>query len=259
MIIKSIGVGLITHNSPERLKQSSITVPDWIENFVIVNDGTPYEESIYPKKAKIITHEINKSVGASKNTAIKYLTKLNCEHIFLMEDDALIKNENVFEQYIEISLITGLKHLNYALHGSDNKINGNPQPTIMIDYPNNVKIDLYHHCLGAFSYYHKSVFEKIGLFDEYYKNAWEHVDHTYLAYKNGLASPFWYFADIHNSWEYLSDVENCFETSTIRQNQNWDNNIKRGALHFYNKYGYNPTMIPIETESNVISFLRSIL
>ena len=38
----------------------------------------------------------------------------DCEHIFIMEDDILIKDENVFKEYIRHSLISGIKHLNFA-------------------------------------------------------------------------------------------------------------------------------------------------
>ena len=49
-----IGLGLVTYKAEHRILQSAITVPDWIENFVIVNDGTPYNPESYPEKAHII-------------------------------------------------------------------------------------------------------------------------------------------------------------------------------------------------------------
>ena len=84
---------MVTYNAEHRIKQSAFTVPNWVKNFVIVNDGTPYSEDSYPKGAHIIQHETNKSVGAAKTTAIKYLLEnTDCEHIFLMEDDIIIKD-----------------------------------------------------------------------------------------------------------------------------------------------------------------------
>ena len=38
---KSIGIGITTYNAPSRLHSLLETLPDFIENVIIVNDGTP--------------------------------------------------------------------------------------------------------------------------------------------------------------------------------------------------------------------------
>ena len=82
----SIGFGMVTYNAEHRIRQSAFTVPKWIKNFVIVNDGTPYPEDAYPPHAKVIQHKTNKSVGVAKTTAINYLLgNKKCEHIFFNE------------------------------------------------------------------------------------------------------------------------------------------------------------------------------
>ena len=116
-----IGLGLVTYKAEHRILQSAITVPEWIENFVIVNDGTPYNPESYPKQAHIIQHEVNECVGNSKSDAINYLISKGCEHIFIMEDDVLIKDDSVFERYIKASEVSGIKHLSYALQGPANR------------------------------------------------------------------------------------------------------------------------------------------
>lgn len=254
-----IGLGLVTYNSPHRIIQSAFTVPKWIKNYVIVNDGTPYPENCYPNHAKIIQHEKNQCVGAAKSTAIKYLMDQGCEHIFIMEDDILIKDENVFKEYIRHSALSGIKHLNFALHGPANKkgstgfrtlserkdTDGEPNPRMVMPYPDGIEMVFYPNCVGAFSYYHRCVIEKIGLFDPAFKNAWEHVDHTYEAVKNNFHPPFWYFADIAKSWEYLTDIPNSIENSTISRTPEWSENYKKGTLWYKKKHGYVPTDIPL--------------
>ncbi len=74
----SIGFGMVTYNAEHRIKQSAFTVPKWIKNFVIVNDGTPYPKEAFPEQAHIIQHETNKSVGAAKTTAINHLMEQEC-------------------------------------------------------------------------------------------------------------------------------------------------------------------------------------
>ena len=256
----SIGVGMVTYNNPYRIKESSFTIPSWIEHFVIVNDGTPYDPSVYPKHAHIIQHPYNKSVGQAKNSAMKYLLEKGCEHIFIIEDDILIQSDEVFDKYIKASLYSGIKHLNYALHGPANKKGAKgfenldergqqdyltePNPKQIIKYTDDIQIALYPNCVGAFSYYQREVLETIGLFDEFYKNAWEHVDHTMKAYQKGFTTPYWWFADIGESWKYIKDIEGSRQNSTISHDDKWSENFKRGMRHFYNKFGAAPTRVP---------------
>jgi glycosyltransferase involved in cell wall biosynthesis len=254
-----IGVGMTTYNAENRIKQSAFTIPKWVKNFVIVNDGTPYDKSSYPEQAHIIQHETNKCVGAAKNSSIKYLMDLGCEHIFLIEDDILIKDENVFEEYIKHSVISGIKHLNFALHGPANKKGSKgftsledrkdsdteANPRMIIPYPEGIEIALYPNCVGAFSYYHRSVIEKIGYFDPMFKNAWEHVDHTFQSIKSNFHPPFWYFADIQKSWEYLTDIPNSIEESTIARTPEWSENFRIGTQHYKKKNGVTPTETPL--------------
>jgi glycosyltransferase involved in cell wall biosynthesis len=272
MDIDKIGIGMTTYNAEHRIKQSAFTVPSWIKNFVIVNDGTPYDNSSYPEQAHLIQHETNMCVGAAKNSAMQYLMDKGCEHIFLMEDDILIKDEKVFEEYIRHSVLSGIKHLNFALHGPANKkgstgfktledrkdVDGEPNPRMVVPYPDGIKIALYPNCVGAFSYYHRSVLEKIGFFDPMFKNAWEHVEHTFQAIKNNFHPPFWYFADIDNSWVYLTDIPNSIAESTIARTPEWNDNFRRGTEHYKRKHGVTPTETPLmnpQTVYNTINFL----
>lgn len=271
---EKIGVGLTTYNAEHRIKLSAPNIPSWIKNFVIVNDGTPYDKNVYPENAHVIQHEKNKSVGAAKNSALNFLIEKGCEHIFLIEDDIIIKNESVFEEYIKHSIVSGIKHLNFALHGPANKkgstgfktledrkdSNNEPNPRVIIPYSTDVEIALYPNCVGAFSYYHISVINKIGLFDEKFKNAWEHVDHTYQAIKNNFHPPFWFFADINKSWEYLTDIPNSIENSTIARTPEWMENFQIATSWYKKKNGVVPTETPLADENRLkesINFLHS--
>jgi hypothetical protein len=255
----SVGVGLITCNAEHRILQSSVTVPKWVKNFVIVNDGRPYDKNHYPSHSHVIQHETNLGVGISKNSAVEYLMSKNCEHIFLIEDDIIIKDENVFEKYVEYSFITGIKHLNFALHGTGNKNGQSANPTLVVSYPNeDIKIALYNNCVGAFSYYHRKMFEEIGYFDTNFKNAWEHVEHTYQIIKKGYHPPFWYFADIHESWNFLEEIPNSLSESIIRNSPTWNKNVSDGSIWYKNKHGIYPSQTPLASENEVNKILEEI-
>lgn len=255
-----IGLGLVTYKAEHRILQSAITVPEWIENFVIVNDGTPYTPESYPKQAHIIQHEVNECVGKSKSDAMNYLIAKGCEHIFIMEDDVLIKDDSVFERYIKTSEVSGIKHLSYALQGPANRKDSKgfstleeraatdnlnePNPKTVLYYENDIKVALYPNSVGAFCYYHKDVIDKVGVFDPIFKNAWEHVEHSYQCYKNGFCPEFWWFPDIWESWLYLEDIENCITESTISHTPEWHLNYNIGAEHYKKKHGHYPTGAP---------------
>jgi hypothetical protein len=267
-----IGLGIITYNSPEKIKQSAFSVSG-VDEFVIVNDGRPYPADCYPSNATVIQHPENMKVARTKNDALKYLMEKNCEHIFLMEDDVIIKDPKVFKKYIEVSSLSGIRHLNFALQGPYNfKSQENdqekkdgllgrtfdekkaiPDPLLIIKYEAEHSVALYRACVGAFSYFHRSVIEKSGYFDEFFKNSWEHVEHTYRIIRDGFHPSFGWFADIKDSQNYLSNIENCMENSSIANDPQWKINSDAGEEYFKNKYGYKPTRIKCSKDEAIES------
>jgi GT2 family glycosyltransferase len=239
-----IGVGIITCERPKFFEKSVNSIPN-VDCIVVVNDGKPYNNDIYPNDVEIIQHDFNMSVGISKNHALKYLMDQECDHIFLMEDDIEITNENICDEYIKTAEISGIWHLNYGLHGNYNRSKeGKPVRRHVVDY-GDIKLSLYQNILGAWSYYYKGIIKNCGFLDQKYHNAWEHVDHTYTIIKKGLHPPFWYFADIHQSENFISDIKENFSGSKIRSDQNsWQNNMAIGASIYKEKWGFMPTETP---------------
>lgn len=219
-----IGVGIITCDRLEFFVKASNSLVNASKKYpnieiVIVNDGTSALET---PDINCINTLGRIGVGKAKNLALKELMSKNCEHIFLMEDDILIKNGEVFQKYIDTALNTGVKHLNFGLHGNHNlDLNKKPIVRKTINYTDGCKIDLYPNLLGAFSYYHIDVLDKCGLIDEEYYNALEHVDHTYQIIKEGYHPPFRWFADIHNSQNYLEDIVEDHKESKIRSDEDF--------------------------------------
>jgi hypothetical protein len=256
-----IGVGVITCDRQEFFEKCINSIPE-VNTLVVVNDGKTYPNSAYPSKIKeVIQHSTNKSVGVSKNEVLRYLIQDGCEHLFLIEDDMLIKNNDVFEKYINTAKTTGIYHFNYFAHGPANfKPNqyGIPNPRQIIDYGNDVKIGLYPNCVGAFSYYLKGVIKNVGYMDEHLINCWEHVMHTYEIIKKGLHPPFWYFADVYNSIDYIQEQCSSELNSTIRKTPEWRKNFYIGMERFKQKHGYYPTEIPDTHFNDVKNILKNI-
>lgn len=257
---KSIGIGITTYNSPSRLESLLETLPDFIENVIIVNDGTPYDSSIYKNKYDVLQHPINKGVAAAKNAAIRYLMGQDCEHIFLLEDDIIIKDSSVFEKYIQASKASGIKHFNYALQGygnasrtDDGTIN-HPTPVYCVDY-RDIEICFYHWCSGPLMYMHRECIDKVGYLDENFFNIHEHVDFTYRIIKENLHPPFWYFADIANAHYYIGDGSE-FRNTTIHKDEKYQERLRGADIYFSMKHEYKPLDIP---KASIEDFLLSLL
>lgn len=217
---KKIGVGIITCNRVNLFSACIKSVPD-VGPIIVVNDGLKYTENMYPGNIKeVIQHKRNKGVGRSKNEALEYLMKQDCTDIFLIEDDVKIINENVFDEYIIAAETSGIFHFNFAYHGPANKdFNGMPNPRKVYKYKNGISIG-FHKLLGAaFSYFKREVIEKVGYFNPIYKNANEHVAHTFQIIKAQYHTPFWWFADIQNSHLLIEDLDPDLRGSIIRKNK----------------------------------------
>ena len=282
----TVGLGIVTCNREDFLKKVLDSIPRHKNHYlVLINDGDSADfkdksdngprRFVYSKNGLCGNYFYtggNRGVGFAKNWAFKEMLKTGhsvelanwpgdkqgIDHMFIMEDDIIIKDENVFEKYIEVSKKTGLKHLMYGYHGPANKRTGKPFPRKIVDYGDGTSIALNQHCVGAFTYYNKSVIEDIGINDSAYVNAWEHVDHSYKIVKKGYLPAYWWWPDITNSYDYLDELACSEVSSVIRPRKNWQENITRGAKHFYGKHGYLPTQVPDTHVKDVMEKLKTI-
>jgi hypothetical protein len=263
-----VGLGMVTYQAPDKIVQSAFTVPaDRIDELVIVNDGSPYPDHCYPPGARVITHDRNQSVGRAKNTALRYLLDRDCEHLFLMEDDVLIRDPSVCEAYVAVSLRTGVRHFNYGLQGPVNlklkwmdavklrlpwrdssertfdERQVTPKPRAIARYTDGTELALNAGCIGAFSYYHRSVIERVGLMDETYVNALEHIDHTYRIILAGMHPPYGWFADLVQVNRWLGNIPRCMERSTIARDPKWHERQGAAVTHFVAKHGVHPDVL----------------
>lgn len=270
-----IGVGIITCNRPEYLLNLLKTIPiDRISHLVVVNDGDEKNKHDLRYPGVWVQNEKNLGVGKSKNKAMKHLYDKGCDYIFIIEDDMLIKDENVFYRYIEAYSQTGIHHFNYGpgspfnrkqkiqfdLHNRhllDQKSPVNPK--LIVEYPNNVKIALYEHTVAMFSFFTRTVLERVGYIDEQFYNAWEHVDHTYRIALAGYHPPFWWFADIADSEKYLEEAPGAIDNSSIaNKTEQWQKNVCGGRELYKTKHGHYPNEPKSYNLNQVIDILKKI-
>jgi len=255
--MSKVGIGYCTYKRKDNWKRL-VLKQEWASEFVVVNDGTPYPDGTYPEFCHIIQHKNNRGIGVSKNDAMKHLLSKGCEHIFLVEDDIIIKDPACFQKYIDLSKVSGIKHLNYGYHGPANLANDKPNPKFGIEYDDNNKMAINFHCVGAFSYYHRSVLEQVGLMDETFVNAWEHVEHSYRIIRRKMHPPFWNFADVWESNRFFDEIGTVDTTSVIRKDNVHQRNIQLGMQYFQAKHGTAILSIPDTPKNLVYEFLEKL-
>ena len=258
--MSKIGIGIITCNRNAFLRNCVKSIKtEWYDELIIINDGDKPITTFYD--CEIINNEQNIGVCKSKNKALKTLLEKGCDYIFLVEDDMRFKG-NAFQAYIDAYKRTGIHHMMFAYHGPANKggiSKGEPKPRKVIDY-GDLKIALNAGCVGAVCFYTKECLDEVGLFDEDFdKNNFEHVEHSYRLAKAGYSTPYWWWSDIANSLDYIEEQACSEDNSSIRRGGNWQQKIIESAELFKNKHGYMPAWqncVPDTSLNDVINFLK---
>lgn len=229
-----VGVGITTYKRPEYFEKCIKSVLEHLDGVVdeiaVYNDGSKLKDyqAIYKKIPQVtIEHKNkNKGVAAAKNWLIGHLLCEECDYIFLLEDDIVIKDPKAVTEYIN----SGEQHLLFAHHGKANACKPLATKGVVEYYPN---------CVGAWCMYTKECIEDYGLMDSGFKNAWEHVEHS-LRILGGMAFP-----DIKGSKEWLEEQENAIESSVIRNSPEWNKFISDGVVHWLET---NPETFPFKKE-----------
>lgn len=232
---------------------------DVIDFLVIVNDGAPYESGLPEGRCHFVQNECNLGVAKSKNKALEYLLDRAVDHVFLIEDDIYVRDSAVFSRYVQVSRQTGIQHLNFSQHGVMNvTANGEPNPRVSISYSDDLSVPFYPHCVGAFSYYSRQCLLDVGLMDEGFFNAFEHVEHTLRIIQAGQHPPFWFFADIPDSWLYLGDDAWSTQQSTISSKGDHQLVAQRALAYFHEKHGVMPADIPLVSSDEFVAAVQHV-
>lgn len=276
---EKIGIGITTCNRPHFFEKCIESIDlNSVDHVVVVNDGKPFEYTPSSDKITFIQNPENIGISKSKNKILKKLLEFDCEHIFTLEDDCVITNNEVFQKYIDAYKETGIKHFNFGPGSPWNRVQDDPSiigdlskrqlatqespanPKMVINYKNNVSISLYQHIVAMFCYFHKSALDKAGLLDEEFYNAWEHVEHTYRIIQNDEYTPFWWFADITGSENYIKEAQNeKAQTSLAKDESTFMRQVEEGLKVFYKKHNIVPAMIQDNhTQDDIKNILRNI-
>ena len=252
-----IGVGIITCNREEFFKNCYNSIPDYINELVVVNDGNNL--SINLDRGTLIEGTSGKQVGRSKNIAMMHLLNSGCDYIFTLEDDIIIENPETFELYIQAYKETGIHHFNFGFSQKEN-LDRNMKPVYrkVVEYKN-CKLVLTPNVLGALTFYTRECLQTIGLHHSAFnKGHGDHPELTYRAYKHGFTTPFWWFADIYGSWELIENQSNMGDDSLVRNQVKFLENFKEACETFKMLHGIDMLQVPLMPEGEVIEILKKL-
>lgn len=254
---EKIGVGIITYNRPDFLKKCYNSVSSYADTIIIVNDGEEIDLKI--KDNTTVKCSNHQNVGKAKNIAMQYLLDENCDYIFTIEDDIEIIDKDIFIKYINAYKKTGIHHFNFGFSQRENlDLNLNPVYRKIIDY-GHLKIILTKNILGAFTFYTRTALQSIGLhFHKFNKGHGDHLELTYRAYKLGFTTPFWWFADVYESWKMIKNLSNMGDDSKVRNPQTFWDNFNEASENFKYLHGYDIFKIPEMSENEVINVLKTL-
>jgi hypothetical protein len=253
---EKIGIGIITYNSENYFKTLYDSLPlNKIDELIVVNGGNKYENDY---KCNWIQHNFNYYPAVCRNDAINFLLNRNCDHIFLIEDDMIIKRPDIFEAYIKASNISGLKYLCFTSMSWGSGSIGARTPRITINYKNNVSIAFYANMCNEFTYHHRSCFEKVGLYDTQFRDPFD-IDMAYRESKQDYSSLFWYFADIADSDLYIENNSNAVSRlQSDRPDGSREKRIQEQLELFFKKHQIYISEIPYPSEYDLIEKLKLI-
>lgn len=241
--MEKIGLAVITYNRIGYLKLviDRLYQLNWggaNERIIIVDEPFDSEKYSWLKEYGDLMVEFNPNSGvaSAKNRGIKHLIGTGCKYIFTLEDDILFKTKDVCFKYIDYAIAKNVPHLNFALHGN---LNIGKSKTLTWDRGNSHsnEIVVYPDCVGAFSFYTDDIIRNVGLMDENFKNAWEHVEHTWRIAQTGEIPPFWYFMDHPESAFLLEEICGSLEHSVIRNDSSWSDCVSNGYEYWLHKHG----------------------
>lgn len=251
-----IGVGIVTYNSESYYKALYDSLPfNKFDILVTVNGGDRYKEDY---KGNWLQHSENVYPSVCRNDCINFLLQRNCEHIFIIEDDMILKSPDIFDTYIQASKESGLKYFSFVSTSWESGEPNKRTPRLTVEYKNNVSISFYKNMCNEFTYHHKTCYEKVGLYDTNFRDPFD-IDLTYRESLQDYAAPFWWFADITDSDKFIMNNPNAISRlQGDRPDGSREQRIQKEWGHFVKKHGIMVNQIPDLNKEQVIAKLKQL-
>lgn len=188
-------------------------------------------------------------IGVLKQDAVDFAKKNDFEHLFIVEDDVVVKDNDIWAKFRIFSLITGVKHTNWNDPVKNTKIGEfKVSPEEFGDIHNDAPC-------ACFQYFHSSIFDEFE-FDVKYVNGFEHGDVEMQLASKGYIPPYRAFVSPQGVSDYLEHDDGG--ESTITNKEGYSENIKNGLDLWIQKWGKHPAQLTIPTTERVVKRISKI-
>lgn len=234
----TVGLCVVTFNRPSYCEKSVKAVrkhlTEVVDHIVVVNDSSdPKYNGEYRRVEKATQSiggtymgcDVNGGVAKAKNVGLRWLLNQGCDDLFVLEDDILITSPKAITGYLEAAQRSGHSHLSFAHHGPANA-SGPPVATTTFG------VEYFFHAIGAWCYYTADALNDVGLLDERFLNAWEHVEHSLRLAVAGYTTGPYKWADAIGSAAWLTEIVGSIDKSSIRPRSDWSSNIRTGLMYW---------------------------
>lgn len=209
---KKIGVSISSHSDNDTDERRYDIIEECLQSLIdsvdisnlyinVVSDGiTDKHMNILEKYPfEIVYHHKNLGISMAKNTGIEKILNNGCYYGFLLDDDLLFKDKEVFNSYVEAIIKTNIPHYSLYLHDDDQK-----WPTLYHKIVNINGFDIKKTPMvnGCFLTFTKDLIDKIGYFRilSEYKYGHEHSNFSRRSIES-KHNPF--FCDVLNSTDMV--------------------------------------------------------
>ena len=203
-------VAITTRNRQQSFYDTYNSVKQFTDNIIVVDDASDINYS----NADFRFNEIV-GIPKAKNKCIELFMNTNSEHLFLLDDDVIIKDKAFFDRYIQ----SKYNHLCYSFTPIKKKEND---------------IKIHHIPNGCAMYFNRICFDVVGGFDtKFGLGKYEHLDLSRRIYNVGL-TPYPYI-DLIGSRNWIKSLDNRKEIKRSFSIDEMSSLLKKGRNYFLSK------------------------
>ena len=152
--------------------------------------------------------------------------------------------------------MSGLKYFSFVSTSWESGTPENRTPRLVVEYSKDVSVSFYKNMCNEFTYHHKSCYDKVGFYDTQFRDPFD-IDMAYRESQQDYAAPFWWFADITKSDQYIQN--NPIAVSRLQSDRpdgNREQRIQEQWKLFIRKHGLMVNQIPDISKEEVVKKLK---
>jgi hypothetical protein len=234
--MKDVGVAIIDVYDQTNLNVCYDSLKDKVENLIIISNTS----NILPENVENKKFTGQMPFATLRNYAINFFRIKGIKHLFLINSNIKVNNQNVFENAIKTANTFGVWFL---LGPASSKLT-------IEDDENNSVLNLTDDINSDFIYIFNNIVSKVGFFDERYFNtkSLDVLDYIIRLRAKNLYLPNGYIGFIDKNLEELSG--NLTKPNYKELSKESDKSVEMSYAYFYTFHKYMPSKDDPKSASN---------